>query len=211
MKKLLIIALLFVFAFGVWAIFYIDYRITSKTAPYIQSDVNKIAANKVGLLLGTSKYLSNGKLNPFFQNRIKAAVMLYKAQKIKYLILSGDNRLNSYNEPRMMKKELMKMGIPDSVIYFDFAGFRTFDSVIRCRFIFSQTSFTIISQDFHLERAVFIAHYYGINAVGFGADDVAFHSGLTTRIREYFARVKLVWDIYSGYEPRFLGEKIEVR
>jgi SanA protein len=165
----------------------------------------------VGLLLGTSKFLSKGISNPYFQNRIKAAVNLFNAGKIKYIIISGDNAHLSYNEPRDMKKELLSYGIPDSCIFPDYAGFRTFDSVIRCREIFGQEAFTIISQQFHNERAIYIARHNNIAAIGFDAEDVDSYNGFKTNVRELFARVKVFIDIFVIHqEPKFLGDKIQI-
>jgi len=185
-------------------------EIKEKSAKFIYSSKELIKPNPVGLILGTSKYLATGQLNPYFKNRIDAAVELFKARKIKYIVVSGDNHEISYNEPIRMKKELVKSGVPDSLIYLDYAGFRTFDSVIRCREIFGQESFTIISQRFHLERAIYISHHFKINAIGFEAKDVGFSMGIQTRIREYFARLKVFIDIYTGEKPHFLGEKIKI-
>lgn len=208
-RTIIIISIIFMVFVGIMII--IDSSISRGSASYITSDLKKLPNNKVGLLLGTSKYTSNGQLNPYFYHRIQAAAYLYASGKIKFLILSGDNKNASYNEPRMMKKELIKLGVPDSVIYMDFAGFRTFDSVLRCRLIFDQKSFTIISQGFHLERAVYIARNFEIEAVGYQADNVGFKKGIPTRVREIFARAKVYWDIYTGYQPKFLGEKIIVK
>lgn len=185
-------------------------EIKDKSHKFIFSSKEIIKSNPVGLILGTSKYLSNGDLNPYFKNRIDAAYELFKANKIRYIIVSGDNHDISYNEPIRMKKELVKSGVPDSLIYLDYAGFRTFDSVIRCREIFGQDSFTIISQRFHLERAIYISHHFKINAIGFEAKDVGFSMGLKTRLREYFARLKVFIDIYTGEKPYFLGEKVNI-
>jgi len=184
--------------------------ISSKTQKYIYITTKEVPYNKVGLLLGTSRYNKSGQPNLYFYYRIHAAVILYKAGKIKYIIVSGDNRLLSYNEPITMKKELLKNGIPSEVIFLDYAGFRTFDSIIRCYEIFGQRSFTIISQGFHLERAVFIAHRYGIGAIGYEARDVNYMQGLRTQTREYFARVKVFWDFFTGEKPKFLGKKVEI-
>jgi len=173
--------------------------------------IREVPYNKVGLLLGTSKYNQSGKPNLYFYYRIHAAVVLYKAGRIKFIVVSGDNRALSYNEPITMKKELVKKGIPTEVIFLDYAGFRTYDSIIRCFEIFGQKSFTIISQGFHLERAVFIAHRYGIGAIGYEARDVNYIQGLRTKTREYFARVKVFWDFFTGEKPKFLGKKIEIK
>lgn len=187
------------------------HLVKKQAEPYVYHSLENVPYNKVGLLLGTSKYLKGGDRNPFFTNRIKAAAILYKKGRVSNLIVSGDNSTKAYNEPMTMKRELIKMGVPDSVIYLDYAGFRTFDSVVRCREIFGQTSFTIISQEFHLERAVYIAHNHGIGALGFAASDVGFSFGLKTHLREYFARVLVFIDLALGEEPKFLGEKISIK
>lgn len=187
-----------------------NYKINKQSRPFIYSQIDQIPSINVGLLLGTSKNLKGGGINPYFLYRILATVDLYKQHKIKYIIVSGDNHHMSYNEPMMMKKELIKYSIPDSVIYLDYAGFRTFDSVIRCREIFGQNNYILISQNFHLERAVYIAHRFGIGAIGYVAKDVGFSEGLKTRFREYFARLKVFIDIYSGNKPKFLGEKVNI-
>jgi len=204
------IILLGLFFTGVIIISY-SYNIEHNSGKFIYSSVDKLPYNKTGLLLGTSKFLQSGAPNPYFNNRIAATVTLYKLHKIKYIIVSGDNSTISYNEPIMMKKALIKGGVPDSVIYLDYAGFRTFDSVIRCHEIFGQNSFTVISQLFHLERAIYISHCLGIGAIGFTAKDVNWEQGIKTRIREYFARVKVFWDIHSGEKPKFLGEKFIIK
>jgi SanA protein len=203
--------ILFLFLLIIALIIAANYQIENKTRRYLYSSIDQVPYNNTGLLLGTSKYIRNGLPNPFFYNRIKTAVLLFKAKKVKYIIVSGDNNKKSYNEPMMMKKELMKQGIPDSVIFLDYAGFRTFDSVIRCYEIFGQNSFTIISQQFHLERAIYISHRFGLGAIGFEAQDVNWRIGLKTGIREYFARVKVFWDLLTGEKPKFLGEKVVIK
>ena len=172
------------------------------------TDALTIPYNKVGLLLGTSKSLTNGHDNPFYAYRIKAAAQLLKAGKIKYIIVSGDNSVVGYNEPEQMRQDLEKEGIDSAVIYLDYAGFRTFDSMVRLKEIFGQDSCTIISQRFHNERALYIAKREGITAIGFNAQDVNSRFGFGTSVRERFARVKVFVDYLIGKKPRFLGEKV---
>jgi SanA protein len=136
---------------------------TSKGKLY--TDVQLIPYNKVGLLLGTSKYAFGNRINPFYWNRLEAAGNLLQHRKIKYLVISGDNSRKDYNEPESMREDLIRMGLDSTVIYLDYAGFRTFDSVVRLKEIFGQDSVTIISQQFHNERAIYIASKEGINAV----------------------------------------------
>ena len=109
-----------------------------------------------------------------------------------------------------MRKALLAKGVPDSVIVMDFAGIRTLDSVVRAKKVFGQDRFTIISQRFHNERALYIAKYNGIEAVGFNATDVDAYSGLKTNMRELLARVKVFVDLLFGKGPRHLGEPITI-
>ena len=187
-----------------------NYKINSFSEQYIFNTTDTLPECKTAVLLGTSKFMRNGTKNYFFYNRIKAAETLLKSGKVKYIIISGDNSLSYYNEPEDMKKELMKAGIPDSVIYLDYAGFRTFDSMIRAKEVFGQTKFIVVSQQFHNERAVFIARKYGIEAYGYNAEDVDAYSGFKTKVRELFARVKVFVDVYTNKKPKFLGEKINI-
>lgn len=200
----LLFALLLVLGASYWYL-----RFESNDLLY--DDVSNIPARHVGLVLGTSKRLSDGSANPFFQYRIEAAAKLYKAHKIKYLLLSGDNRHYTYNEPQDMKKALLAQGIPENVIFLDYAGLRTFDSVVRCNQVFGQQQFVIISQRFHNQRALYIAKQMQIDAIGFNAQDVGFARGFKTRFRELFARVKVLIDMHILHpEPHFLGEKLYI-
>jgi len=175
------------------------------------SEVSTIKKNRVGLVLGTAKVLQNGRINLYFKYRIEATVALYKKGKIDFVLVSGDNGNKNYDEPTDFKNELIKNGIPANKIFLDYAGFRTLDSVVRAKEIFGQVSITIISQKFHNERAIYLAEKKGIAAVGFNAKDVTARYGLKTRIREYFARTKVFLDILFGVQPKFLGDKIEIK
>ena len=138
-------------------------------------------------------------------------MQLYKAGKIKHIIASGDNRTKYHNEPMDMKKSLMARGVPKEAITLDYAGFRTLDSVVRCQKIFSQNDIIIVSQAFHNQRALFIADFYDIKAIGFNARYVPLRNDIKTPIREYLARIKAVLDLYVlKTQPKFLGKKVEV-
>ena len=177
-----------------------DRQIVTKTS--------NVPAKKVGLVLGTSKYVIGGGRNLFFKYRINATVKLYQSGKIQHILLSGDNGHKSYNEPEQMRQELIKAGIPNNKITLDYAGFRTFDSMIRCKEVFCQNDITIISQRFHLHRALFLANQFGMNAIGFEAQGVPKSYAIKTTIREYLARVKALLDIYIlKTKPKFLGQK----
>lgn len=189
----------------------INIYVNESTKSFLYASPNLIPVRKAGILLGTSKHLKNGHINEFWMNRIVATAELYNLKKISIIIISGDNSKKSYDEPTDMKTELMKFGIPDSVIYLDYAGFRTFDSMIRAYKIFGQKSFTVISQEFHNQRAIFIARHYGLDAIGYNAREVRAYNGFKTKLREKFARVKLLADLLLDKQPRFLGEKVEIK
>lgn len=189
-------------------IFLCNHIISHAAKGKLFTNVAAIPYNKTGLLLGTSKHLGNGLDNPYYTYRIRAAAGLLKAGKIKYLVISGDNSHTSYNEPEDMRRDLMAAGIDSSVLFLDYAGFRTFDSIVRLKKIFGQDSVTIISQPFHNERALYMAGKEGITAIAFNAADVSASRGIAVQLREKLARVKVFIDYWFGKRPKFLGEKV---
>ncbi len=211
MKKRLLLILLLLLIIPVILVFLSNYSIEKNAENKTYSDSSEINKNKVGLVLGTAKKLKNGQINLYFQYRIDATVELYKKGKIDFVLVSGDNGNEDYDEPTDFKNELIKRGIPEHKIYLDYAGFRTLDSVVRAKKIFGKKSITIISQKFHNERAIYLAEKNGISAIGFNAKDITGKSGLKTQVREYFARAKVFFDILFGVKPKFLGKKIEIK
>ena len=176
----------------------------------LYSDVESIKKNRVGLVLGTRKTLENGHINLYYKYRVEAAAKLFKAGKIDFILVSGDNSRKSYDEPTDFKEDLIQKGIPSDKIYLDYAGFRTLDSVVRAKEIFGQDALTFISQEFHNERAIFLAERNGIKAIGFNARAVAWRYSKKTMLREYLARVKVFMDLLVGVQPKYLGERIEI-
>jgi SanA protein len=186
-------------------------HIRNISGSFVYNDPLTIPSSNVGLVLGTVRQLKNGSPNLYFSYRIEAAARLFKLGKVKHFIVSGDNHLEGYDEPEDMRKALIEAGVPDSCISLDYAGFRTLDSIIRCREIFGQKSILIISQQFHNERAIFLARENKIEAVAFNARDVTRYYGIRTRMREYLARVKACMDIYIlKTEPKFLGDPVHL-
>ncbi len=187
------------------------FRISSFAFQTYDSYKN-IPFNKVGLLLGTSSNVGPGQDNHYFTYRIMAATELYNAGRIEYILVSGDNRHDSYNEPRMMYRALVKNGIPPDKIVMDFAGINTLNSVVRASQVFMLPNMTIISQAFHNERALFIAHHFGIKAIAYNAAEP--DSGwnrLKVDLREIAARIKCILDVYFlGTQPKFLGSPIRI-
>ena len=209
-RKIIKITLIVVLAMTA-AVFGTDLWVTEAAGDRLYSDVTKVPYNKVGLLLGTSKYLSGGYINPYYQYRIDAAIALFKSGKATYVLVSGDNGEEHYNEPESMKKDLIASGIPADRIFLDYAGFRTLDSILRCRDVFGTFAITIISQPFHNQRALFIADHKKMTAVAFNAQDVSAQNGIKTQVREKFARIKMLLDLALGKEAKFYGKKIEIK
>nr|WP_321224819.1 ElyC/SanA/YdcF family protein [uncultured Psychroserpens sp.] len=209
MKKIKILCLLGVFI--LFGLMLTNFMISSQAEDYIYDTVEEIPKNKVGLLLGTIKYLPNGNINLYYKYRIEATVELYNAGKIEFVLISGDNGSKNYDEPTTFKDDLIAQGIPENNIFLDYAGFRTLDSVIRAKEIFGQPSITVISQQFHNERAIYLAKHNNIDAVAFNAKKVTGRYGIRVQLREYLARAKASMDVFFNVEPKFLGDKIEIK
>ena len=212
MKKLKIIwpIVLIVFILLVISVTWVNLTITKTGNKFCYSSIDSIPHNHCGLVLGTSKYLWNGKRNLYYTNRIKAAVELYNHNKIDFIIVSGDNRNRNYNEPITMYNDLIAAGISNKKIILDYAGFRTLDSVVRGKEVFGQDKFTIISQSFHNQRAIYIARRKGIEAIAFNSEDVTGKLTLKVQIREVAARMLVFFDLFTSKQPHFLGEKVVV-
>ena len=188
-----------------------DFWIGSSTSHSHTAEIKQVTHHEVALVLGCSEYLRNGRLNLYFLHRVNAASELYHAGKCHYLIVSGDNNCEDYNEPEALRRALVNRGVPDSRIYSDFAGFRTLDSVVRAKEIFSQDALIVVSQQFHNERAIFIANQRGIKLVGFNAHDVTSSAGIKTAVREKLARFKTTLDLFvTNKEPKFLGTPVAI-
>ncbi|MBL7964031.1 MAG: YdcF family protein [Flavobacteriales bacterium] len=209
LRRLLIAALLAGLLFT-GLVIYCDQRVSRTAAPYVFDRVEDVPHHHVGLVLGTTHRARGGRPNLYFTHRMEAATALLAGGGVDFLLLSGDNRTQQYNEPMAMRKALLAAGVDSSRIVLDHAGLRTFDSVVRAREVFGQEGFVVISQRFHNERAVYIARYLGIDAVGFNAADVDRLYSLRTLLREKMARVKLFLDLWTGVQPRFLGDPVPI-
>lgn len=174
------------------------------------SETENSPKNKVGIILGTSKFTNGNRINLYYKYRLEAAEALYKAEKIEFILISGDNSRKDYDEPSDFKTDLVAKGIPEHKIFLDYAGFRTLDSMVRAKEIFSLTQCTIISQKFHNERAIYLAKKNGINAIAFNAKNITGRYALKTNLREYLAKTKAVLDVVFNVQPKFLGKKIDI-
>jgi SanA protein len=180
--------------------------ISLSTQNRVYRDVDDIPERSVGLLLGTTPGINSSNL--FFRTRIEATKELYERGKIHHILVSGDNANASYNEPEAMRLALIKAWIPNESITLDYAGFRTLDSIVRAKEIFSLTGWmTLISQPFHIERAMYIADAYDIDTIGYGAANISLSFWAYPYLREIWARWVALYDIISWTDPIVLGEK----
>lgn len=190
---------------------YVNMTVEQAAKKRIYTEVDSIPYNKIALLLGTNPLNRWGRPNSYFTNRINTAAELYHAGKVDFIIASGDNHIKEYDEPTAMRDSLMAHGVPEDRIILDFAGFRTLDSVVRAKEVFGCDSLTIISQEDHNSRALYLAEANGINAIAISAP---LRAGRWVRtrlaLREWLARDKMILDIWFGKQSHFLGEKIMI-
>lgn len=183
-----------------------NYVICYNAEGKLYANVESVPQSEVGLLLGTTPQTRIGRrANQFFKFRIDAAEALYKAGKIKSILISGDeNSLDGINEVECMQDSLVSRGVSEADIILDGKGFRTLDAVVRATNVYDKHSYIVISQKFHNERALYLAEHLGLDVeslYGFNATDATSNMAVMTYIREYFARVKVFIDIFTGKEP----------
>jgi len=150
----------------------------------------------------------NGMPSAVLRDRIETAVALYKEGKVEKLLMSGDNRFVNYNEPEAMRQYALTLGMPDSDIVLDYAGRRTYDTCYRAKEIFGVDSALLVTQGFHLPRALFLCKAFGIDAVGVGADKYYYLKRLRLywNVRELFASAQSVFDVYLWKPIPVLGK-----
>lgn len=183
--------------------------VVNNTEAYLYTNFAALPENEVGLVLGTSPYTRDGGPNPHFAGRIAAAVELYQLGRVKHLIVSGANPDASYNEPRRMWQALTAAGVPAQAITMDFAGLRTFDSVARAQRVFGLQRFTLITQDYHAYRALFIARKLGMSPVAYAPAGEGSGPAFKPYLREVAARVWAILDLYVfNTAPKFTGEPV---
>jgi len=131
---------------------------------------------------------------------------------VDFVLASGDNHRRGYDEPTAMKQALIMAGVPESRVFCDYAGFTTLDSIVRAKRVFGQDAVTVISQQFHNERAIYLADHCGLDAVGYNAPDVP--TTAATRLvylREIASRIRAVWDVHVAHrQPHFLGDPVQI-
>jgi len=181
---------------------------TWESQAFLFSEVDKVPVVEVGLVLGTSATVLDHQTNTLvpswaFDFRLDAAAELWRAGKVKYLLVSGNG---AEDEPTKMRAALIERGVPSSIIYRDYSGFRTLDSILRARLVFGQRRLIIVSQDYHLTRAIFLARSSGIEAWGYVARPVWPSPSLHDRLVITLAALLAYYDAWRGTSPRDEGD-----
>lgn len=158
---------------------------------------------------------SNGLPSAMLADRVAMAAKLYHAGRVKTLLLTGDNHIDSYNEPEAMRHYALQLGVPDSALVLDYAGFRTYDSCYRAQAIFDVHQAILVTQAFHLDRALLTCNGLGIDSVGVAADAMRPQGYrrwnlLVSEAREFPSTVFALIDLSSGRQPTFLGEPLPI-
>lgn len=190
-------------------IFLVSLSIPLRESAHIFSDITVVPHAQTGIVLGAKVY-TDGRLSDITRDRAQTAIDLYEAGKIDKILVSGDHGQEEYDEVNTIKDYLISNGIPDTVIFLDHAGFDTYDSIYRAKSIFLVESAIIVSQDFHLPRALYLADQLDLDAVGFSADMREYRGAARNDLREVVARVKAVLDITLGAKPIYGGEQIPI-
>ena len=187
----------------------LSFHIQHKTKEFIYEDAGKIPEAYTVIVLGAS-VKRDGELSVVLRDRVESALFLYENNKVKRFLLSGDNGSQYYNEPSAMKKYLLERGVPEEDIFMDFAGFDTYDSVFRANYIFEVDRAIVVSQRFHLPRAIYLARSMGLDFYGYIGDRRKYEADVKNNFRELIANVKALGELLVNKDPHFKGKKIPI-
>jgi SanA protein len=191
------------------AVLAINFYVGQKSRTYIFQEINDLPKAEIALVLGAKVY-QRGTMSGMFQDRVDTAIELYKEHKVEKILASGDHGKEDYDEVNTAKDYLLEKGIRGEDIFLDYAGFDTYDSLYRAKEIFEVSSVIIVTQNFHLPRAVYIGKELDIEAYGFSADKHSYSGIKYNEAREVFGKVKAFLDVSFHAKPKFLGEKIPI-
>ncbi|PWB24279.1 vancomycin high temperature exclusion protein [Flavobacterium sp. HTF] len=207
MKKYLKI-FLYLIIIGLIAIISVNYYVKSSTKTRIYYSVKKFLKNDVGIIFGAG--INGNQPSKYLKDRLDAGILLYKMKRINKILLSGDNGRDEYDELTVMKNYCYTHGVDTSKIFVDYAGFDTYSTMYRAKHIFKIKRATLISQKYHLNRAIYIGNKLGVKSVGFSANNGEYLGYNYVCFREYGSIFKSFFDVLRNREPRFLGNEINI-
>jgi vancomycin permeability regulator SanA len=186
----------------------LNYYVRLVTSNYLRTDVAKVSAEPIAIVFGAGVW-EDGTPTPMLADRVQAAVDLYKAGRAAKLLMTGDNSSADYNEVKAMQEYAEAQGVPTNNIILDYAGFSTYESCYRAKEIFGITQAVLVTQNFHLARAVYTCRQLGVEAIGLGTPDwgkFRHHTMIRYSVREFFAVLKALWEVrVTRPKPTFLG------
>jgi SanA protein len=188
-------------------VFFLPRIITSVYAAFKVFPAENVPADRIAIVFGAGLRRDGGP-TAVLRDRVETAAQLYFDGKVEKLLMSGDNRVVEYNEPAAMRQHALSLGVPDEAIVLDYAGRRTYDTCYRARYIFGVESAILVTQKFHLSRALFTCNALGVKVAGVEANNYYYlkRSRLYWNIREQFATVGAFWDVYFKRPLPVLGE-----
>lgn len=206
-KKLFLYGVGVVILLPILAVVFSFGAIYFSTREFIYDDVEKLPEAQVAVVLGAA-ILRSGDLSPVLRHRADTAILIYNAGKVEKILVTGDNSSLSHNEVNPVRKYLIKAGIPEEDIFLDHAGFDTYSSMYRARDIFLTETSIVVTQGFHLPRAIYISRSLGVTTYGMRADQGTYR--FRNNIRELGADVKAVFNLIIKRQPKYLGEEIPI-
>jgi SanA protein len=202
-KKMLIIAIIgFTLTIG------INIYVKNKTKQLIYNDINKFSNTNIGIIFGAG--INGDQPSKYLKDRLDAGILLYKSKKINKILLSGDNGNDAHDELTVMKNYCCQNGVDTTKIYLDYAGFDTYSTLFRAKKIFKIDKAILISQKYHLNRAIFIGNKLGVKSIGFSANVGQYNNYNYVKFREYFSIFKAFIDVNRKRKPHFLGTEINI-
>lgn len=206
--KKIIKLLIYASLLGIIVVLGINLLIKSQTDPVIFSKEKDTPGTKVAIIFGAG--INNNKPSKYLKDRLDAGIKLYKNHKIDKILLSGDNGSDEHDELTVMKLYCCEHGVDTNKIYLDYAGFDSYSTLYRSKYIFNIDTAILVSQKYHLNRCINIGNKLGVKSYGFAADKGTYQGYKYASFREYFALVKSTIDLMIGRKPHFLGEKIDI-
>jgi vancomycin permeability regulator SanA len=188
------------------AVFFLPRLLTGLYAQSRVQSVEEASTKPVAIVFGAGLW-RDGSPTPVLRDRVATAADLYFVGKVEKLLMSGDNRADEYNEPGAMKNYAIGLGVPDEDIVLDYAGWRTYDTCYRARHIFGVRNAILVTQAFHLPRAIYTCNMLGVSASGVPADRRIYRRGSRTywNLREVFATHVALWEVHVSHPLPVLG------
>ena len=202
-KKLIYLSII-----GLITLLSVNYYVKSKTESLIFYLENEIPKNNVGIVFGAG--INGNKPSKYLKDRLDAGILLYNSKKINKILLSGDNGNDAHDELTVMKNYCFEKGVDTTKIYIDYAGFDTYSTMYRAKKIFKIDKAILITQEYHLNRAIYIGNKLNIQSTGFSANIGEYSKYNYVCFREYFSIFKSVIDVARNRKPHYSGTEINI-